>query len=260
MRYNIIVGVALAALLAVSAGTGVIKIGPPAVPAFAAPAHSLVSQVAAPATNPIPLIAVTGEGTATSAPDIAHVSLGVQSNAATAGAASTANASAMQAVITAVKALGIPDKDIQTEGYSIYPIYATNGGQESQTITGYRVTNGIAITVETPSQTGAIVDAGVQAGANTGVSISFGLKDNTALQEQALTLAFQQAQAKASALAKAMGVTLTGAYTVSESGTSLPVTAGQAAPRAQSAAASTPVELGQLAVNSQVEVTFQYSR
>ncbi|MGH2368926.1 MAG: SIMPL domain-containing protein, partial [Chloroflexota bacterium] len=67
-------------------------------------------------------IAVQGEGEATAAPDMAFVTLGVQTEAQTAKEALDQNSAAMAAVINAVKGAGIPENKIQTAGVNLLPI------------------------------------------------------------------------------------------------------------------------------------------
>ena len=64
----------------------------------------------------VPEIAVTANGEAEVTPDRTHVSIGVQTQAATAAEAASRNATLQQAVINAVKALGIPAERISTSG------------------------------------------------------------------------------------------------------------------------------------------------
>jgi uncharacterized protein len=213
------------------------------------------------AASPFAGISVVGTGTATAAPDVASISAGVTTQAATAKQASDANSTTMAAVIAAIKAGGVADKDIQTGNFSINPVYSqgkTDTG--TPTITAYRVDNAVQVTVEAVGNAAKVLDAAVTAGANSNVSIRFGIKDATALQEQALTAAVQQAAAKAGAIAAATGVKLTGAYSVVEQSGGAPVPLGVQPAAASVASAPVPVEQGQLAVNATVEVTYTYSR
>ncbi len=86
-----------------------------------------------PGTSPAPTggsaivpyaIVVDGTAEASAPPDVAYLSLGVDSPARTAAEATATNASAMAAVIAAVKAQGIPDKDVRTQDFSVSPVYA----------------------------------------------------------------------------------------------------------------------------------------
>ncbi len=230
------------------------RLAPPIAQAQAAPT--------APASALPPAIVVSGQGTSSAAPDVAYLSLGVQTVAPTATAASDANSTAMAAIIAAIKGQNVADKDIQTSEFSIDPVYSQPGSGGGQpTVTGYRVTNTVSVMVADPGATSKVLDAAVKAGANTSASIRFGIKDTTALQQQALTQAMQQASAKADAIAKAAGVRLAGIYNVTESTSGPPIVRQAAATLAASAAsAPVPVQQGQLTVTSEVQVAFNYTR
>ncbi len=206
-------------------------------------------------------IVVEGNGEASAAPDVAYVTLGVDTPAPTAAEATDTNAKAMAAVIAAVKAQGTADKDVRTQDFSVTPVYANlrPGDTSSPTITGYRVRNTVQVTVQNVQDVGKILDAGLQARANSAVGISFALKDSTALQQQALKDAMRQAQSKAEAIAASAGLKLTGPYTITESSTQPPRPITLAQPAAPAVGAATPIESGQMTVDGHVQVTFQYT-
>ena len=70
------------------------------------------------------VITMGGHGEVRATPDTAMLSAGVSTEGATAAAALAANNSRMQAVMAAIKKLGVPDKDIQTSNFSVSPQYA----------------------------------------------------------------------------------------------------------------------------------------
>src|SRR5437660_291602 len=72
------------------------------------------------ATTPAHTIAVSGHGDVSVAPDMALITLGVQTRAEDAATASSNNASRMNAVIAAVEAQGVAADHIQTTNLSIY--------------------------------------------------------------------------------------------------------------------------------------------
>lgn len=212
------------------------------------------------ASPPFAGITMTGTGTAAAAPDVASLSAGVQTQAATAQQASDANSTTMAAVIAAIKAQGIADQDIQTTTFSIDPVYSQpKSGNSTPSITAYRVRNAVSVTVTTVSHAANVLDAAVKAGANSDVGIQFGLKDATALQEAALKTAVQRAGAKAGAIAAAAGVKLTGVYSVTEQSTGSPTPQALGA-AAQASSAAVPVQQGQLTVRATVQAVYTYTR
>ena len=73
--------------------------------------------------NPARTISVNGEGRASAAPDMAVISIGVQTQGKTAVAALRENSAAMSSTIKQLSDLGVAEKDIQTSGLSINPRY-----------------------------------------------------------------------------------------------------------------------------------------
>jgi uncharacterized protein YggE len=160
----------------------------------------------------------------------------------------------MQSVIAAIKGLGIPDKDIQTQGVALYPIY-----DQGQAITGYNATNNVVVTVENVDQIGKVLDTAIQAGANQATNVQFGFKDETKLRNQALAAAAADARGKADALAGALGLQISGIESVAEGNVSYPMPlAPRALGVASAASVPAPVEPGQLAVTAQVTIVFGY--
>ena len=71
-------------------------------------------------------ITVSGEGKVYAKPDVAIISLGVTTTGATVADVTKSNTDKMNAVIDAVKKLGVADKDIQTTNYNLSPVYNNN--------------------------------------------------------------------------------------------------------------------------------------
>jgi uncharacterized protein YggE len=229
----------------------------PGAPALAAPAA--ISLQAQPAIAPAPPsstrgIVVSGTGQVSARPDKASVSAGVQTRGRTAQEAQTENNQSMQAVINAIKALGIADKDIQTNGVSLYPMY-----DQGQTITGYNATNDVTVTVNQIDQVGTVLDTAVRAGANQATNVRFGFKDETTLRNKALASAAADARSKADALAGALGLSITGIDSVAEGGVNVPIiTQPRALGVAAAAPSAAPIEPGELNVTAQVTIVFGY--
>ena len=79
------------------------------------------TTVSAQAAPPERTISVSATGTVAAAPDIAHITTGVASEAATARAAMEANNKQMGILLDGLKALGLEGKDIQTLSFSVEP-------------------------------------------------------------------------------------------------------------------------------------------
>jgi uncharacterized protein len=182
-----------------------------AVQAQTAPASAADSMFQATTLN------LSAYGEVKAAPDMATISLGVVTEAPTAAAAMSQNATRMTQVIAALKRAGIAERDIQTSGLSLNPqyVYVQN---EQPRLSGYQASNQVTITVNDLGRLGAAIDATVSAGANTVNGVSFGLKDSTAAENEARRKAVQALQAKAGLYAQATGHRINRLVSLSEGG------------------------------------------
>jgi hypothetical protein len=149
---------------------------------------------------------VTGDGKVSVPPDIAIVSAGVQAQAASVKLVQDQLNKAINAVTASVKKTGVADKDIQTTGYDISPMYDYSG--PSPRITGYQASTNLTIKVRAIDNANAVIDAATAAGANQIGGISFDVDDKTKAQDEARTIAVADAKNKAANAAKIAGFTL----------------------------------------------------
>jgi uncharacterized protein YggE len=208
-------------------------------------------------------IVVFGDGEATGTPDVAYVTLGVQSDGQTARQAMDANSTAIAAVIDAIKRTGIADSDIRTTGINLTPLMSQPrpGDQAPPQVVGYRASNGVAVTVNTIARTGDVLDAAVSAGATNAGGVRFAIKDDNPLRQKALDSAGHVGRSKADALAASLGLRVTGIQSVVEesSGTPQPVEARALGAAAPAAAPPPPVQPGELSLRVRVQVVFSYA-
>ncbi len=168
-----------------------------------------------------PRIFVTGEGTASIAPDMAILGLTVTREADTAQAALKANSSAMAEVLAAMKKAGVADRDLQTSGFSIQPRYTrptpkSNSEMDAPRIVGYTVRNSLTVKVRDIDNVGMILDKSVALGVNEGGNINFSNDDPSATITQARILAMKDAASKAATLADTAGVKIGKILEISE--------------------------------------------
>jgi uncharacterized protein YggE len=203
-------------------------------------------------------IVVTGQGQITATPDLAYLSLGVNAQSATVAQAQTDANTAMTAVMQVLKNKGIADVDITTTGININPIY--NYSNNTNTITGYQVSNTITVTVRKIGDASSIIDASVAAGGNfiRVNSISFGVSDPTPYTKQARAAAMANAKDTAGQLATLGGVKLGSPVYITESSGYYPPSPVYYANGAASAKdIATPISPGQTQIS--VSVTVIYS-
>lgn len=217
--------------------------------AYAAKADANGSQD--PAANGL---TVTGQGKSTLKPDVAYVTLGVQTQDANAGRARGANDAAMAKVIAAVKGFGVADEDITTSNYNIYPYYDDKG----VTLQGYRVENTVNVRVKSLDKLGDLLTAASDAGANTAWGISFDVSDRTAAYNDALGKAMDDAAARAQVMATALGVKLGKVLVVNESSSSSgPVYPGFSEGMAADKSGAVPTASGTVDISASVSVVYE---
>jgi uncharacterized protein len=216
-------------------------------------------QAASPAAEAGRVITVVGQGLARVAPDIAQVSVGVDTVAETVSDAVKESNSKMDAILAALKALGIAEKDIQTQNFSIS--VEQGGGQptpEGSAATArpkYRVTNMVTATIRELTKVGNVLDAVVEAGANNIWGVSFSVEDTKAALAEARGKAVVDAQARAQELAGLAGVQVGSIVSMSEvvGNNSYPVAVERAFAMG---ADSSSVSVGEVEVTYQVQVVF----
>jgi uncharacterized protein YggE len=213
------------------------------------------------ATPVVPVLSVQANGEARVAPDEATVRLGVLAQAPTARAAmDEANRSA-NAILDAIRKLGVKAEDIQTSELNLNPVYANQpemrGGEPR--ISGYQATNVVSVRLEKLDQVGPVVDAGLAAGANRLDGVIFGLRNDEAARSTALTRAAEAARIKAETLARALRVRLVEIVEVVEGGVSVftPMYKGARMAMETSMAADTPVSAGQVGIDANVTLRYR---
>ena len=222
-----------------------------------APPASLAQGGPIPQPGPMPpmaghVIVVTGRGSVEATPDEATVALGVQSVRPTAREAQDQSSAVMDQIVRQIVALGIPREKIHTTTIALYA--QRKPGSDSEEITGYAATNRVTVTVDELRLVGRAIDASVAAGANTLDSLTFGVRDQSAYRAQAFKIAVQDAQATASAIASAAGISLFHLARIEEAGAMI----GPRPLGVQAAAVSTPVMPGTVPVEVQVRAVYEF--
>ena len=208
-----------------------------------------------PATPGEHTISVIGTGRVLLTPDIADLRLGVTTTAKTVNEARASNATSMTAVISALKGLGIADRDIQTTTLSLGPVYDYSSNANPPRLTGYTLTNSVAVTIRDLAVAGDVIDGTMAAGATTLDSISFRVADQTGAEKEAREAAMTEARAKAQTLAAAAGVSIDGVASISETVAPIPYPVYYGAAAALRDAA-TPVEAGTNEVSVTIAVVY----
>ena len=208
----------------------------------------------------VPQIAVMGRGEVKVSPDRATIQISVQTRGTTAAAAAAENANKQQAVLAALRALGLGNDQLSTINYNVYPEQRYQEGKEPM-IVGYNVTNTILAEVRKLTQVGPVIDAALSHGANMITSLQFYASNTEAARRTAIAAAIEKARADAEAAARAARGTL---------GTLLEVNVGAYSPppprpmmmmkeaRGMAAQADTPINAGEETLAVEVSTRWRF--
>lgn len=212
------------------------------------------------------VITVSGEAKIKVKPDIAYVTVGVETNAKTAEEAKNLNAKSMNKIIDALKKMKIDSKDMKTSDFSIYPKYQWIEQKmytsKKQQLTGYEVNNNLDIKVRDIKKVSEVIDTVTKSGANKINGVRFGLVDQTKIYNEALGQALLRAKSKAEALASVISVNLNKPSKINEqsSGGYIERYSNMNVKLAGSmdSGNSTPIESGELEISARVSVEYEY--
>ncbi|HHV59866.1 MAG TPA: SIMPL domain-containing protein [Clostridiaceae bacterium] len=224
-------------------------------------------------------LSVSGSFTVKVSPDIAYITIGINTFAVDPKDAQKENREKMDQVFEKLVALGIDSKDIQTMNYSITPRYEYKNIEEKDeygnlvrrgesVLTGYNVDNTIRVNVRDLQIVGDVIDVTVDEGINKANSIAFGISDavRDAKYLEALKGAAEAAKAKAETLAEVYGIQLDIPYSVVEGSSYIPspiyrnldYAAWDKGIAAANESVSTPIAAGEMEISANVTVVYKY--
>ena len=201
-------------------------------------------------------ITVVGSGQASAKPDVANTQIGVDIRDANAQTASSQANDRVNAIIAAMKGLGIEDKDIQTANFNIWVEQPYGDKGEPSGAPVYHAVNTLNVTVRDLSKVGQVLDAALEAGANTVSGVSFSVSDPAAMESEARAKAVANAKTRAADLAKEAGVQAGEILVISEVIGQQPIPMVERAAMADGKGGGASIQPGELQTNVQVQVTF----
>jgi len=152
-------------------------------------------------------ITVSGQGKISTAPDIATITLGIETEGEDVKEITKENTDSMNAMIDGVKKLGVESKDIQTTQYLISPQYNWTE-KEGRVLDGYKITQNIEIKIRDFTKIGDILNIGTKSGANVVNNLQFSIEDMEKVRSKAREKALTEAKEKAETIAKQTGIKL----------------------------------------------------
>jgi uncharacterized protein YggE len=158
------------------------------------------------------LLQVVASGRVDTRPDEARFSAGVQTNAATAAAASAGNNEVMTRVAAALERLGVKEDDLQTRQITLQRIdYGPERGR-------FRADNVIEVRVRDMRRAGEAIAATTEAGANVLSGPNMMVSDPEAANRSAYAQAYKAARARAETYAAAAGLKIARVLAIRDTG------------------------------------------
>ncbi len=161
-------------------------------------------------TNPNRTFAVDGDAKLNLVPDIAKFSVSVVSEGARVTDVQKMNTEKMNAVQAFLKEIGVDKKDMKTEQYTLNPRYEysmcdTNGKCPAPRISGYTLTQELAVKVRDTDKLGDMLSGVTDKGANSVSNVTFEVDDDKVARSEARAEAMAEARKKAKDTARAGG-------------------------------------------------------
>ena len=205
-------------------------------------------------------ITTTGNGVVIAQNNRAVMYLAVETMSPDAKQAAQDNANIMTKVKHAVIGAGAAPDKIETDNYTMYPVYEYDKGKVKSR--KYEVNNRMKVVVEDLTKAGTVMDAAISAGANRIENIMFTVRNPGKYKDDALREAAQDARRKADIIAASLGKTVTNIISVTDNSVRVSprnymMNARMAGGNDMAESATTPVEGGDAKVESSVTVVFE---
>ena len=210
-------------------------------------------------------ISVYGMGKVPVIPDVAIISVGVESRNASVKMATSEASKSMNRMIDTLRKAGIQENEIMTQNFNISPQYrwvdhvgADGSRYNEQILTGYVVSNEASVRTRELNSLGALIDDLVVAGGKLVRirGIQFSVADSKHFQKVARELAMEDASEKANQYALAGNVLLGSPIYIGETNSSPLLPNLGRAELGMATVESTPILTGELEISTQLHVIF----
>jgi len=205
-------------------------------------------------------ISMDGEASMMVAPDMASISIGVETEGTNIADIKRDNDLRVSSIYEALKGLGIAGKDIQTSELSMQLIY--DYSSKRRKFLRYEMRNLVVITVRKLDNIDKVINASVREGSNILEGVHFIVSNRDALADSLQIEAAKSARKRASDIASAIGARLGKALTITATRTDATEPMYKQRAFAMMAdgvgnGASTPVSGGEMKLRSSVSITFE---
>jgi len=157
-----------------------------------------------------PLVRVNISESLRTPPDEASLTVGTQAKATTATAAAALSKVKTEKLLATIRAAGIRERDIQTQGIQLQPDYRWDNplnGQGRQVLIGYIASNSVLIKTRNIDKLTSLLDALTTGGADTVYGPNFAISDPAPLRREARVRAMARGEAEAAEYARNNGYT-----------------------------------------------------
>jgi len=202
------------------------------------------------------IVSVQGEGIIRVVPDVAYVTLGVETSNKDVKVAQAANKDAMNAIMSELTKLGIKKEDIQTQSYNVYPDYRYEN--DKNVLIGYKVSNLVKVKIVNIDETGMILDAIAAKGSNIVHGVQFTVANDKKVYHDALEIALKDAEDKAKVMVGYFGITKLSPVSISEGTQNITYPLVSMERSVEDMAKATPISPGEMEICAQVSVSFKY--
>jgi uncharacterized protein len=219
-----------------------------------------------PSKDSVPSITTNGVASTEVVPDLATISLDVETERPKAADAARDNALAAQAIAGEIKAVGIEARDIKTLSVTLSPDYDeirdANGYVTKRTLRGYIASNSLSVRIREVAKAGVLAGQLMDKGANSFEGITFDYTQKEAKYDALRGDAVRDALRKANSYVNGLGLKLGRVLEIAtQVGSQVPgVFGGNMQPAGKREAAAVPVEPGSEVLRTEVEVTWELAQ
>jgi uncharacterized protein YggE len=206
-----------------------------------------------------PSISVDADGKVMATPNLARLTLEVETQAPTAAAAGQENAQQADGVLKAVKQVLGPEDKLRTLGYRLMPVHSYKDKSSPPEIKGYRAVNQLEVKILDVARLGTVIDTAMKNGATKVNGPYWSHSRLEELQRQAAVNALERARRLAEALAQAAGLKIKGLDKISTGIRFISPRAAGETFMAAKAASPTPIEVGEEEISAHIQAVFLVS-